>query len=218
MNNSKRRNRKPTARNPFQNTSNSISSSHNSLKSQNSNPTSQSLPRTVTLAPSTEENTATALESIENISTVLSSPMDNTDKDVSTSTHTANNAIPLAVEQPIAAAGVPEELPKFIRFIMDWENRAKMLIMRRTPSKSIITNFFLIIYLLYYRYTIEFGVSIMTFPEALVCNTAIAFLAYAIIVQATACLTVWTIWFYRLLQCAWWAYNHIDEWEGRVNT
>lgn len=97
------------------------------------------------------------------------------------------------------------------RSVLKYETSAKLMLMKRPPSKFAIKNFFLVVYLLYYRYTVEFGISMMTFTETAIVNAVVAFLIYAVWKQGVSLLFHTLKFLWRVFKCAYWVYCHIDE-------
>lgn len=81
----------------------------------------------------------------------------------------------------------------------------------RRPVNSPLRNFFLIVYLLYYRYTVEFGISVMTFAEAAVVNTLAVLIIFSSINQGSRLIFYSCKWLIRLARVMIWAFRHMDK-------
>ncbi|KAL6121845.1 hypothetical protein NUSPORA_01188 [Nucleospora cyclopteri] len=62
-------------------------------------------------------------------------------------------------------------------------NNFKLLLLHKKPTNSPVKNFLLVIYLLYYRYKVEFAISALTKNESIIVNTLVILLAYGIAKQ-----------------------------------
>ncbi len=64
--------------------------------------------------------------------------------------------------------------------LLKWQNELKLLLLNKNPTKSTYKNFLLIIYLLYYRYSVEIGISGCSITEVIILNTIFLFLFISI--------------------------------------
>lgn len=94
---------------------------------------------------------------------------------------------------------------------LPWKNLPKFLITPQKLDRSVFKNFFLLIYLLYFRYTVEFGISVLTYPEAIAVNTILGFLLFSIVNQGSRFIFNAVIFLYKLARVVWWAYYHVDN-------
>lgn len=89
--------------------------------------------------------------------------------------------------------------------------KATHMLIKKRPTGSTIKNFFLAIYLLYFRYSVETGVVSLTYPEAIFVNCIFGFLLFSLCNQGSRLIFSMCVWLYRFITCMFWAYEHADK-------
>lgn len=95
-------------------------------------------------------------------------------------------------------------------FIPSWESIINV-IKRRRAENSPVKHFMMLIYILYLRYSSEFGITLMTWPEAVIVNTIFAFLLFAVINQGSRLIFDSIVFMIRFARCMFWVYTHMDK-------
>ena len=96
---------------------------------------------------------------------------------------------------------------------ISWESRSKMLLFKKKPTDSIMKNFGLIIYLLYYRYKVELGISVLTPTESFIVNIIILFFVFSIWNQGILFLFDTFMWSYKFIKSCLYVYNHMEQFQ-----
>lgn len=93
----------------------------------------------------------------------------------------------------------------------DWSSIPKYLTTAKRPKNSPLKSFFLMIYLLYFRYTVELGISVLTYPEALIVNSLLGFLIFSVVNQGSRFIFNVFIWTWKLIKVFYWAYDNLGD-------
>ncbi|KAI5149826.1 hypothetical protein ENBRE01_1142 [Enteropsectra breve] len=92
----------------------------------------------------------------------------------------------------------------------------KYMMLKKKHGKSPVKNFFLIIYHLYYRYTIETGVSSMSTFEALIVNTCFLLFFWSAVNRCTLLFYDFVVWGLKMAKCFISAYSAMGSMERYV--
>ena len=83
--------------------------------------------------------------------------------------------------------------------------------MRRVASNSPVRNFVLIIYLLYFRYTVEFGISLLSYPEAFITNVILCIFFFSMVNQGSRLVFNIVLFLIRFVKVMVWALKNMDK-------
>ncbi|KAI4292029.1 hypothetical protein PAPHI01_1303 [Pancytospora philotis] len=95
--------------------------------------------------------------------------------------------------------------------LLSWQNIMNVLHKKSRPKNSPLKHFIIMVYLLYLRYTAEFGITAMTYTEVLVFNVICFFTIFSIVNQGSRLIFFACVKLLYFLRCAYWAYTHRDE-------
>lgn len=94
--------------------------------------------------------------------------------------------------------------------VMSWKNILRTTARKKRFEPSPIKHFYMLIYLLYFRYKVEFGITLMTYPEAIVTNMIVGFLVFSTINLGSRFLFSSLVWLWQFLRCIIWVYGHMS--------
>lgn len=94
---------------------------------------------------------------------------------------------------------------------MSWKNLVMIAARKKKLKPSPIKHFYILIYFLYFRYKVEFGITLMTYPEAVITNTMLGFLVFSVINLGSRFVFNSFVRLWHILRCVVWAYSHMND-------